>query len=309
MADTPRSRRPQRDQEACPGPADATAPADGMLFSSPSLLREMGRAVLTARGRAGGRGSLPSTHLTLARARVDGDDLARYQRLCGFAVSGQLPHTYPHLLAFPLQTRLMADRGFPLPLPGLVHVRNEVTARAALTAQDRPDVEVWAEHLAPHARGTTVDLRAALRLDGEVVWESRSTYLHRGRPAGDPAPEPEAPRVPAGQPSAIWRLPADLGRAYASVSGDVNPIHLHPWTARAMGFPRAIAHGMWTYARTIAALGHAAAAPRTSRVWFRKPVLLPSSVGLVVAGDTAALVSPKDPAKVHLLLELEGPEG
>ncbi|GAB3697542.1 MaoC family dehydratase [Mariniluteicoccus flavus] len=294
--------------EQAPGPADTSLSTTTPVFETPRLATEFGRAVLTSRGRAGARGPLPATRLAQTRVRVDADHLARYQRLCGWPVSGVLPHTYPHVLGFPLQARLMADRSFPLPLAGLVHVRNETTVRAPLSLDDRPDAEVWAENLVPHAKGTTVDLCAAFRLDGEVVWESRSTYLHRGRPAGEAAAEPEAPAVPAAAPSAIWRLPDDLGRAYAAVSGDVNPIHLHPWTAKAMGFPRAIAHGMWTYARSLAALGPAVNGPSTSRVWFRKPVLLPSSVGLVVdrtpGRDVAALVSPKDASKVHLVLEL-----
>ena len=52
----------------------------------------------------------------------------------------------------------------------------------------------------------------------------------------------------------MWRLPADLGRRYAAVSGDHNPIHLYPLTAKAFGFPRQIAHGMWTKARCVAAM-------------------------------------------------------
>ena len=35
-----------------------------------------------------------------------------------------------------------------------------------------------------------------------------------------------------------------------------------------MGFPRAIAHGMWTYARTLAALGRTSLGPSSSSVWF-----------------------------------------
>ena len=50
-----------------------------------------------------------------------------------------------------------------------------------------------------------------------------------------------------------WRLPGDLGRRYAAVSGDRNPIHLYALTAKAFGFPRQIAHGMWSKARCLAA--------------------------------------------------------
>ena len=81
-----------------------------------------------------------------------------------------------------------------------------------------------------------------------------------------------------------WKLGEGTGREYAAVSGDWNPIHVHALTARPLGFPTAIAHGMYSYARVLAALG-----PRlpegglTSRVWFRKPVRLPSTVRLRTA--------------------------
>jgi acyl dehydratase len=89
----------------------------------------------------------------------------------------------------------------------------------------------------------------------------------------------------------------------------VNPIHLYAVSAKVMGFPRQIAHGMWTYARTLAALGRTSLGPSSSTVWFTGPVFLPSTVELVVArhGDTvsAGLRSAEDPSKGHLVLTLE----
>ena len=38
------------------------------------------------------------------------------------------------------------------------------------------------------------------------------------------------------------------------MSGDHNPIHLYPLTAKALGFRRQIAHGMWSLARCVAAV-------------------------------------------------------
>jgi acyl dehydratase len=78
----------------------------------------------------------------------------------------------------------------------------------------------------------------------------------------------------------VWRIGEDAGRRYAAVSGDRNPIHLHPLTARAFGFRRAIAHGMWTKARCIAALEGRLPAAYTVDVAFKLPVLLPAKVGL-----------------------------
>lgn len=275
------------------------------LAAMPSLPRLYLHAAVTARGRGGTR--LPDTVLRLEGLEVDRDRLLRYQRLCGFAVGDVLPHTYPHVLGFPLQVELMARRDFPLALPGLVHLENEVTVHRTLTSDDRLDVTVHAADLRGHAKGALVDLVTEARVGGELVWSGRSTYLRRGAAPrlhavpGSPAPSP--PTVP---PAATWRLPGDLGRRYAAVSGDVNPIHLHRVTARAMGFPRAIAHGMWTSARTLGLLGPRTAGPSTSRVWFDKPVLLPSTVECLVddsAGQVvASLRSTGERATRHLVL-------
>ncbi|MGA8978755.1 MAG: MaoC/PaaZ C-terminal domain-containing protein, partial [Pedococcus sp.] len=218
------------------------------------------------------------------------------------------PHTYPHVLGFPLQVQLMADRAFPLPLPGLVHLENRITVHRQLTADDRLALTVHADDLRPHAKGTLVDLVTEVDVDGERVWEGRSTYLRRGNGDAVAGAGEAAPPLPDGPPVGVLRLPEGLGRAYAAVSGDVNPIHLHALSAKAMGFPRAIAHGMWTAARTLASLGPASNGPSTSAVWFRKPVLLPSTVELVVddSGDrrVAGLRSGRDPVREHLVLTL-----
>ncbi|MFC8503243.1 MaoC family dehydratase [Pedococcus sp. NPDC057267] len=281
--------------------------ADVTLRESPSLAPLFARAALTARGRGGG---LPSTVVRREGVVVERDHLLDYQRVCGFGGSDDLPHTYPHVLGFPLQVALMADRAFPLALPGLVHLENAITVHRRLTADDRLDLTVRAEGLRPHPKGRLVDLVTEVDVEGERVWEGRSTYLRRGaggggegRPADALGPAPGLPERP---PVAVLRVPEGQGRAYAAVSVDVNPIHLHPLTARAMGYPRAIAHGMWTAARTLAGLGPRFARPGTSHVWFAKPVLLPSTVELVVDDRSdpvvAGLRSAKDPAVRHLTL-------
>ena len=70
----------------------------------------------------------------------------------------------------------------------------------------------------------------------------------------------------------------DLGRRYGSVSGDLNPIHVHPLTARLFGFKSAIAHGMWTKARCLGALQARLPDAFTVEVAFKKPIFLPGKV-------------------------------
>jgi acyl dehydratase len=275
------------------------------VAESPSLAPLFAKAALTQRGR---RGDLPETAWRREGVVVEREHLLAYQRVCGFTGGDVLPHTYPHVLGFPLQVALMTDRSFPLPLPGLVHLENQITVHRRLTADDRLDLTVRAEELRPHVKGTLVDLVTEVDVDGVRVWDGRSTYLRRGRGTGDASPGAQAPPLPEGPPAGVIRVPEGQGRAYAAVSGDVNPIHLHVLSAKAMGFPRAIAHGMWTAARTLAALEPRGNDASTSHVWFAKPVFLPSTVELVVDDQdqviVAGLRSAEDPAKPHLTLTL-----
>jgi acyl dehydratase len=53
---------------------------------------------------------------------------------------------------------------------------------------------------------------------------------------------------------------------------------MHSLTARPLGFPRAIAHGMWTKARCLAELEPRLPESFAVEVAFRRPILLPGTV-------------------------------
>jgi hypothetical protein len=232
------------------------------------------------------------------RARVDA-----YAAVCGFPRRDVVPVTYPHMLAFPLHMAIMSDPAFPYPAIGMVHVENTITAHRAIGVGEALDVATDVGTPRPHARGVLLDFVTTVTADGETAWESTSTYLRRGRSVeGDGSPGLEVLDPPTG--GVEWRLPADLGRTYASVSGDANPIHLYPLTAKALGFHRQIAHGMWTKARCVAAIENRLPDAVTVEVAFRKPVFLPGTVVFAArrgeAGWTFALTSPAD-GSPHLL--------
>jgi acyl dehydratase len=252
------------------------------LTSAPALAPLLARGALRSPfKRPSARADFPRTRLVLPGLRADSAGLAAYERVCGFApapaVEGTdtLPVTYPHVLGFPLAMRLMSARGFPLPLLGLVHTSVEIVQRGAVPAAGEYELAVHVAGLAPHRRGTEATVVTELRGGGGVLWESRSTYLARHR-TERPVEEPREEPPPALPVVAEWRLAEDVGRRYGAASGDRNPIHLHPLTARLFGFPRAIAHGMWTVARCLAA--HGTDGPTAVRARFRAPVLLPGTV-------------------------------
>jgi acyl dehydratase len=267
------------------------------LDGPPDLRRIYATAALR---RGSSSAELPDVEVSRAGVRVRVADLVAYSRLCGFTVDGTLPPTYPHLLAFPLQMVVMGGDGFPLPLLGAVHVENTITSTRPVRVEEALDVSVRAADLRPHRRGRQVDLVSEASVAGELVWRGVSTYLSRGTEHPDAVASEPPSRAPLDAVSTgpLWRLGEGTGRAYASVSGDWNPIHVHALTARPLGFPTAIAHGMYSYARVLAALGpKLPESGLTSSVWFRKPVRLPSTVRLRTAFADGSTLSVLESAK------------
>ncbi|MDR7302062.1 MaoC family dehydratase [Haloactinomyces albus] len=247
------------------------------LSSAPNLAALYLKAVATTPSRRGG-GELPDTEYVRRDITVDREHLAEYNRMCGFGLRDELPMTYPHILSFGTAVRLMTDPGFPFPLVGLVHVANTITQHRPLLVTESPTQRVYLSDLRPHPKGSQFDVVTETSAGSETVWTESSTYLRRGKPDESAAKSERTAAIEAGAPTATWQLPGDLGRRYAAVSGDRNPIHLHPLTAKAFGFPRAIAHGMWSKARCLAAFEGRLPEACTVEVEFAKPVLLPSTV-------------------------------
>ncbi len=267
------------------------------LDAPPALAPLVARSLLRRR-----RGdTLPAQRFELASHGMDRDALAAYQRVCGFDLSDAVPSTFVHVQAFPLAVALMADPAFPFPLLGLVHVGNRITQVRPLGVEEPLDLAVWAANRREHPAGQQLDLAAEARVRGELVWASTSTYLHCTKPPSGPRPLRSAFEVET--PTTVWRLPADLGRRYADVSGDRNPIHLSTLTAKAFGFPHAIAHGMWLNARVLAALSPRLPDSYTVEVAFKTPARLPSAVAFEAAradGEWTVAVHSARSGKPHV---------
>ncbi len=228
-------------------------------------------------------------HGLRCRVRINPVNLAAYRKVCGFADSPILPATYPHILAFGLQMQLLTDSTFPFPLLGLIHLSNRIRIHRPLGRISELNIGVHAQNLKPHPKGATFDLLTTAEDALGLLWEAESRMLCRGVNLQGDATE-DVPFRPA-QVSELtrWPAPANIGRRYARVSGDYNPIHLSALTAKLFGFPQAIAHGLWNKAHTLAALGeHLPAANIELAVEFHKPVRLPSEVRLLASAPASS---------------------
>jgi len=266
------------------------------LSNSPSMLPLFARAGAAMIPGAsllpfvgGGGRDVPDTALRLSEVPIESDRLTAYDRVCGFDLRDDVPATYPHILAFPLQLSLMTDPSFPFPAIGLVHIHNRIVQHRRIRSSEQLRIDVWATPVEAHPRGKQFALRTEVRVGEELVWEEVSTNLKRGggseHATAPGADLPNAEELPA---TATWSLPGDLGRRYGSVSGDLNPIHMHPVSAKLFGFKSAIAHGMWTQARCLAALEPRLPDAFTVEVAFKKPIFLPGKVEFCEADGPGA---------------------
>jgi acyl dehydratase len=223
-------------------------------------------------------GAVPDLVLERRGVTTDPAHLETYLEVCAFPRADHLPATYPHMAAFGLHMALMTDTSFPFAPMGLVHLRNRITQHRPIGRDEVFDLTVRAADLRPHPKGRLVDLVTTVTVGEETVWDETTTLFSRGRGGAAETSTPVLDGVDAPRGVVHWRLAGDLGRRYGAVSGDRNPIHLYPLTAKAFGFPTNIAHGMWTKARCLAALQNRLPDAFTVDVEFKKPVLLPTTV-------------------------------
>ncbi|ACL65102.1 MaoC domain protein dehydratase [Anaeromyxobacter dehalogenans 2CP-1] len=248
---------------------------------SPGPWTAYARALLSRKPRvaAPGQGGF-ALERRAAGIRCDPRRLATYRDVCGFAAGPDLPVTYPHVLAWPLHLALLTAPELPVRALGLVHLRNRIDALRPLP--EGVPLELRARLSGPReaGRGQELDLVTEAWAAGELAWQEEAVLLAR-RPGAGRGPPAPGDADPAGADERRWEVPAATGRRYARASGDFNPIHLSALTARAFGFERAIAHGMWSLARIAAELGPGLPpGPVRLDASFRAPVLLPAAVTL-----------------------------
>ncbi|RKH90895.1 acyl dehydratase [Corallococcus sp. AB045] len=265
------------------------------LHSLPAMPAALLRAAIPF-GKTRGRNMLPALTLRAHGCRASPVLLERYRTACGFDADGFLPLTYPQVMATPLHLQLLGQPDFPYSVLGTVHVRNRIQQHhrlpetAALTVACRFD----GQREVPAGQEFDIETRVEAQESGELLWQAVSTMLRRHADRKDKdsarkAPPPEDTRFASSRP-APWSIPADTGRRYARASGDFNPIHLTAVTAKPFGFPRAIAHGMWTLARCVAELGDASHADALQLDCdFKKPLFLPSRVTFQTARESAGV--------------------
>jgi len=236
--------------------------------------------------------AMPRIERTLHATSLDAAWLAAYRTCVGLPADShaELPPLALQIAAAPLHLAILADPQFPFKALGLVHVAQSVVQTERIAPQQPVTLRAYTTSAQQAHRGTQFGLVTEALVDGRIVWRAETTALVKNT-----APNPDSTRTPRpGNPSdnaaaepgwdqlAIVDVPEPLGRRYAAIAGDLNPIHQHALLARPFGFPRAIIHGTWTLARGLAAAALPSTAGYSLEAQFRKPVSLPSTIAISI---------------------------
>ncbi len=255
----------------------------------PSVFRYYPRAVFARRAALVPEGkTVPRLQGSAEIVRARSSHLNRYRRVCGFSGEGTLPITYPHVLAMGLHVALLTHPQFVVRLMGLIHVANEISQVRPLPEDGSYRARAWVEGFRNSDRGHEFELFTEFDDRQGTAWHEKSTLLARRAASGGQAAR-------SGRQTLRYEKPTDadtpvtveiaasrsIGRRYGWLAGDLNPIHLGDRGARLFGFPSAVAHGMWSMARSLAALGPGPLTPPVRiHVEFKLPLFLPSTARL-----------------------------
>lgn len=245
---------------------------------TPGTWASLAAVLKASRKRPGQIEALQPVCFVRPNVALEAADMAAYAQVCGHPPEQGVPLLYPQMLTFPLAMAYFASAYCPWPALGTVHLANHVQQHVPLQSGDVLRVELRPGPLQAHEKGQVFALQFQIWKDQTLAWEATQTLLRLG------IPQPSGPAYVSAlqheQPLSLqtrFKADANIGRRYGRVSGDLNPIHLSALSAKLFGFRRAIAHGMWTQARALAAmLPRGPLAQAEVQVEFKTPLYLPA---------------------------------
>ncbi|XP_046364750.2 3-hydroxyacyl-thioester dehydratase X-like [Haliotis rufescens] len=242
----------------------------------------------------------PWLKLSITNFRLDAASLEAYKKLSCVKTNDAVPICYPETIFMRMSAFLASSpRSFISPL-GLIHIRQTIT-------QHRPLDDLLDGGFDIHARALyCVKVERGIEANAEYkvtdrhnlcVWEGIITVLSRSPKQQKSGTSRNAKKTDASKTvdtnllgECLLHVCQDTGVRYAKATGDWNPHHLFPWTAKLMGFRAPIAHGMWTLARTLDEVFGNDKVKRTYPIHvestFKRPLFMPGEARIQYGKDS-----------------------
>lgn len=209
--------------------------------------------------------------------------LAAFCDLVGWSDSQQLPPTYLQMLANKYVQHILTQPRFPFSPLGVVHIANEIKVLADVDLNIPIDIRCQLQPFQQHYKGVSFSVVIDVWQGQKHAFQADCNMLCIDKTIAKSGRKPSQEYVASeGAICSELDFSSNIGRRYAKVSGDYNPIHLTAVTAKLLGFKRAIAHGMYSQALCLSKLSPNGILERCStiKVGFKQPLFLPSTAYL-----------------------------
>ena len=191
--------------------------------------------------------------------------------------------SYAFVLGYRFLGQLLLQANIPSKLAGLIHLSSQFTYVSEHDFSKDCDVEVTLTGFRQSSKGILYSFKTVLFQRGIKTLENTNMVL-------DKSPHYKSNKAKSkgnweqASYDVIAKLPVTIDTAwrYAKLSGDFNPIHLHKLSAKALGLPNALIHGMYNSHWSLAQLDTSMLKNWQSiKVGFNRPCYLPSNISLV----------------------------
>lgn len=236
-----------------------------IIEATPKLISSYAKAIIKGQRYKEGD-QLPKLKYTWDDFRFPRKKISAYRQVCKLGPGIEAPLFFPHSFFGGIHLMLMTHPSFPLRPMGTIHCRNHVIQYLPLKTSDSYSAVLELTEQRRRPQGLEFDLSTRVFLGTKVVWESISTYLVRMNMKGEDPASHLADLVSNLDEKidlTTFKVPSVIGREFGRITGDINPIHMSRTLAKAFGFKRDLAHGMWTVGRGL---------PLFQHIDYKKPI-------------------------------------
>jgi len=226
---------------------------------------------------------IPRISSTLKDVTVDLNNLNYYNKVCHLKNSPNLPILYPHVMAGVSQLNLFSHPEFPIKMLGTIHMANKIVQTKPLPIVGNYQIKSRISNERYFNKGIEFDLITNVFLQDEEVWTETSTYRKNCKFQTNQTycSTINLEKLDDFKTVDQWNISWKLGKQYATISKDFNPIHLSMVLAKAFGFKKDLAHGFCVLAQAMGKIHRIPIWPCTLDVIFKGPSYMGRNIKLV----------------------------